>query len=82
MGVDRNTVCQRKAHDGLDLLLVTDQYHAISGNIMIWSLGPGSHPLRIILHSHLQDLLRRKWGVSDLPWVVSRGGNAESMGSP
>lgn len=71
--VDRNTICQSKFKGELGLLSVNDQYRAIAGNLMVWSLGPGSHPLRIILQSHIQDLSKRKWGVSNYRGQFPRG---------
>lgn len=49
---------------------------------MVWIMGPGHHPLRVILQAHIHDLSRRKWGVPDLTWIVTKGGSTESMGSP
>lgn len=79
--VDRNTISQCKARGGLGLLSVTEQYHAMSGSLMLWTLGPEIHPLRLILLSHIRDLCKRKWGVADLSWVLSKGGSSESLGS-
>lgn len=80
--VDRNTLSQGKAKGGLGLLSIMEQYRAMSGNLMLWTLGPDDHPLRVILRSHIHDLSRRKWGNSDLSWVVTKGGSSESLGSP
>lgn len=49
---------------------------------MAWILGPGDHPLRLILQSHIADLSRRKWGIQDMSWIVTQGGSSESLGSP
>lgn len=80
--VDRNTLSQSRSRGGLGLISVADQYRAMAGNLMVWVLGPGEHPLRLILRSHIQDLSKRKWGIADLSWIVSKGGSSESSGSP
>lgn len=80
--VDRNTISQGRSRGGLGLLSVIEHYRAMSGNLMSWILGPGPHPLRTILHSHIFELSRRKWGVADLSWIVTKGGSSESLGSP
>lgn len=64
--VDRNTLSQSKARGGLGLRSVLEQYRAMTGNLMVWILGSGAHPLRSILQAHIQDLSCRRWGVSDL----------------
>lgn len=51
--VDRSTITQSRAKGGLGLLLIVEQYHALAGNLMVWTLGPRDHPLRQILCSHL-----------------------------
>lgn len=79
--VDRNTISQCRSRGGLGLLSVVDQHRAMAGNLMVWVLGPGAHPLRLILQSHIHDLSSRKWGISDLSWIVSKGGSSESLGS-
>lgn len=47
--MDRQTVTQGKSKGGLGLLLVQEQYRAIVGNLMLWIMGPGGHPLQTIL---------------------------------
>lgn len=79
--VNCNTVTQSRAKGGLGLLSIEEQYRAIAGNLMVWTLGPEEHPLRKILRSHLQELSHRRWGFPDLTWVVSQGGSSESCGS-
>lgn len=81
--VDRGTITQSKAHGGLGLISIVEQYRALAGGIMVWTLGPDlQHPLRRILREHLMDLSVRKWGTPDLTWVVTPGGSSESKGSP
>lgn len=80
--VDRNTLSQSRSRGGLGLISVADQYRSMAGTLMVWVLGPGVHPLRLILQSHIKDLSRRKWGIEDLTWIVSKGGSTESLGSP
>lgn len=80
--VDRNTISQSRARGGLGVLSVADQYRAMTGNIMMWILDQGEHPLRLILQSHIQDLSKRKWGIPDLSWIVPKGGSSVSLGSP
>lgn len=79
--VNRNTTTQGKAKGGLGLMLISEQYKALAGNLMLWALGPGDHPLRIILSAHLRELSRRQWGYPDFTWVVSKGGGKLSGGS-
>lgn len=79
--VDRQTVTQSKAKGGLGLLSVQEQYRAIVGNLMLWIMGPGSHPLQIILRSHIGALSEKKWGIPDLAWLVTRGNCREVRGS-
>lgn len=62
-------------------MLICEQYKALTGNLMVWALGPGNHPLRIILRSHIQDLSERSWGSRDFTWTVSKGGGRRSEGS-
>lgn len=66
-------------------MLISEQYRALAGNLVVWALGPGNHPLQIILCSHLphhlRELSREKWGYSDFTWVVSRGGGKKPGGS-
>lgn len=80
--VDRNTICQSKARGGLGMLSIIEQYRAMAGKLMVWILGPGTHPLRTILRAHIQELSKRKWGVEDMSWVVTMGGSPLSFGSP
>lgn len=79
--VNRNTMTQSRAKGGLGLMLIIEQYRALAGNLMIWALGPGSHPLRRILRSHLTELSRSSWGYPDFTWVVTMGGSKRSCGS-
>lgn len=76
------TATQYKSRGGLGLIMITEQYRAIAGNLFMWVLGQETHPLRHILSSHLWDLSQRKWGVADFTWVVSKGGGKKSLGSP
>lgn len=64
------------------MLSVVEQYRAMTGNLMVWILGPGVHPLRSILQAHIKDLSNRWWGVPDLSWIVTKGGSLLSQGSP
>lgn len=80
--VDRDTISQGKGQGGLGLLSVMEQYRAMAGNLMIWVLGPGTHPLRLILQSHIQELSTRKWGIPNFTWIVTKGGSSDSLGSP
>lgn len=84
--VDRNTISQTRSRGGLGLISVANQYRAMIGNLisnlMVWIVGPETHPLRTILQSHMCDLSMRKWGVSDLTWLVTKGRSPESKGSP
>lgn len=61
--------------------MITEQYRPIAGNLLIWVLGHESNPLRQILGSHLRELSHKKWGVSDLAWVVSKGGGSKMQSS-
>lgn len=61
--VDTRSVTQSKAKGGLGLISVQEQYTAIVGNLMLWIMGPGGHPLQAILRSHIHALSRKKWGV-------------------
>lgn len=79
--VDRNTITKSKAKGGMGLLSVMDQFRSIAGNLMIWLLSPGKHPLREILCAHIGELLRCKWGYADLTWLVTKGGSTDSGGS-
>lgn len=79
--VNRKTTTQCKGRGGLGLMLICEQYQALAGNLMVWALGPGDHPLRIILSAHLHELSRRQWGYPDYSWVVSKGGGKQSRGS-
>lgn len=79
--VDYMTITQGKAKGGLGLLSVQEQYNAIAGNLMLWILGPGQHPLQIILRSHVSGLSAKRWGVPDLAWLVTHGGGKNSGGS-
>lgn len=62
-------------------MLIIEQYRAIAGNLMLWALRPGNHPLRLILGGHLRNLSQCTWGYPDFTWVVSRGGRQRSQGS-
>lgn len=79
--VCRTTTTQSKANGGLGLLLISEQYQAIVGNLMLWVLGPDPHPLRSILCSHIRNLSQRKWGFPDFTWIVAKGGGKNSDGS-
>lgn len=79
--VDRHTITQSKAKGGLGLLSVQEQYRAIVGNLMLWIMGPGGHPLQVILRSHIGALSAKKWGVSDLAWLVTKGNSKRVGGS-
>lgn len=57
--VNRNTSTQCKANGGLGLMLISEQYKALAGNLVVWALGPGEHPLRLILSAHLRELSRK-----------------------
>lgn len=63
-----------RAKGGLGLLLIEEQHRAIVGNLMMWIIGPGVHPLRLILTSHIHELSRRKWRFPDLTWLFTKGG--------
>lgn len=78
--VNSKATTQEKHQGGLGLILITEQYNAIAGNIMLWVLGPERHPLRLILASHLRDLSRRQGGYPDYLWVVIKGGSKQSRG--
>lgn len=57
--VNRNTTTQCKAKGGLGLMLISEQYQALARNLLVWALGPGDHPLRLLLFAHLRELSRR-----------------------
>lgn len=78
--VSRDTISQSKSKGGL--ILIIELYTAIAGNIMLWALGSDGHPLRLILCSHLRELLQHKWGYQDFTWVTSKGGSYKSQSSP
>lgn len=79
--VNRNTTTLARHHGGLGLLLIEEQHRAIAGNLILWVLGPTSHPLRLILQSHIHEISEKKWGCKDLTWAVTMGGSRSSRGS-
>lgn len=79
--VNRKTSTQCKITGGLGLIVIIEQYRAIAGNLVIWTLGQETHPLRLILCAHLQEMSRRKWGFEDFSWLVSPGGSKRARGS-
>lgn len=79
--VNRKTSTRCKITGGLGLIMVIEQYRAIAGNLMIWTLGQETHPLRFILCAHLQERSRQKWGFDDFSWLIAPGGNKHPRGS-
>lgn len=79
--VARSTVILPRAVGGLGLVGVVEQYRALTGNLFMWIVTEGVHPLRAILQGHLREAARRRWGLDDLSWVVSRCGNVKITGS-
>lgn len=78
---NRHSTTLGRAQGGLGLLLILEQYCAMAGNIIVWTLGQEQHPHRIIFGAHLRELSLRKWGYTDYTWVVTRGGTHQSRGS-
>lgn len=70
-----------KSEGGLGLISIIDQHKALSGSIMIWVTLPGPHPLRCILQVHISQLSTKRWGTSDLSWLVTNCGHLQTKGS-
>lgn len=79
--VTKFTVALPKDEGGLGLLGVEAQYDALTNNLMMWTIGPGDHPLRTILQGHICKVSLRRWGCPDLSWIVSSCGKMQMGGS-
>lgn len=79
--VARSTVLLPKNVGGLGLVGVVEQYRALTGNLFMWIVTDAIHPLRAILQGHIREASRRRWGLDDLTWVVSKCGNVQITGS-
>lgn len=79
--VARATITIDKAHGGLGQIDIAAQYRALTGSLIVWVSRSGTHPLRSILRGHIELMSHRRWGTSDLSWVVSPSGRMKSTGS-
>lgn len=60
---------------------IIKQYQALLGSILLWVSIIDKHPLRDILGNHILQVSQRRWGTSDLSWMVTKCGHLKMGGS-